>query len=271
MMPASAWHCNSETVKRKPNNQINRTMRHFNRLISVLALLLAASASQADNYFTIGENDTLSIAAGCDTVTVPVRSHFDGRVQAWNLTLTWPEGLEGIKVSEGPGMMSIPYRDSQGEEHNCNAVITASPGLTTISSIITQTAYWPSPYGGSSLIEGKAMWEPGDYGEMFYLTFKVGKGFTSDKLAIDGMVTGYMQFGGVGSALFYRPVTVVITRVPGDVNGDGRVTIGDVTALINLLLSGNTSEPAADCNQDGKVAIGDVTALINYLLSGSWN
>lgn len=267
MMPASAWPCNSETVKRKPNNQINRTMRHFNRLISVLALLLAASASQADNYFTIGENDTLSIAAGCDTVTVPVRSHFDGRVQAWNLTLTWPEGLEGIKVSEGPGMMSIPYRDSQGEEHNCNAVITASPGLTTISSIITQTAYWPSPYGGSSLIEGKAMWEPGDYGEMFYLTFKVGKGFTSDKLAIDGMVTGYMQFGGVGSALFYRPVTVVITRVPGDVNGDGRVTIGDVTALINLLLTDAAYDPIADITGDGKVTIADVTALINRLLT----
>ncbi len=236
-------------------------MRHFNRLISVLALLLAASASQADNYFTIGENDTLSIAAGCDTVTVPVRSHFDGRVQAWNLTLTWPEGLEGIKVSEGPGMMSIPYRDSQGEEHNCNAVITASPGLTTISSIITQTAYWPSPYGGSSLIEGKAMWEPGDYGEMFYLTFKVGK------LAIDGMVTGYMQFGGVGSALFYRPVTVVITRVPGDVNGDGRVTIGDVTALINLLLTDAAYDPIADITGDGKVTIADVTALINRLLT----
>ena len=57
----------------------------------------------------------------------------------------------------------------------------------------------------------------------------------------------------------------------GDVNGDGQVKIDDVTALINLLLAGNTSEPAADCNLDGKVAIGDVTALINYLLSGSWN
>ena len=56
----------------------------------------------------------------------------------------------------------------------------------------------------------------------------------------------------------------------GDVNGDGQVKIDDVTALINLLLSGNTSAPAADCNQDGKVAIGDVTALINYLLSGTW-
>ena len=57
----------------------------------------------------------------------------------------------------------------------------------------------------------------------------------------------------------------------GDVNGDGQVKIDDVTALINLLLAGNTSEPAADCNLDGKVAIGDVTALINYLLSGAWN
>ena len=56
----------------------------------------------------------------------------------------------------------------------------------------------------------------------------------------------------------------------GDVNGDGNVNISDVTALINLLLSGNTSAPAADCNLDGKVAIGDVTALINYLLSSTW-
>ncbi len=57
----------------------------------------------------------------------------------------------------------------------------------------------------------------------------------------------------------------------GDVNGDGSVNITDVTALINLLLSGNTSAPAADCNQDSKVNITDVTALINYLLSGNWN
>ena len=211
-------------------------MRHFNRLISVLALLLAASASQADNYFTIGENDTLSIAAGCDTVTVPVRSHFDGRVQAWNLTLTWPEGLEGIKVSEGPGMMSIPYRDSQGEEHNCNAVITASPGLSTISSIITQTAYWPSPYGGSSLIEGKAMWEPGDYGEMFYLTFKVVNGFTGGEFNISGMVKGDNPFaGGVGNVLFNHKVAVTVTRVPGDINCDGRVTIDDATNIQKYL------------------------------------
>ena len=57
----------------------------------------------------------------------------------------------------------------------------------------------------------------------------------------------------------------------GDVNGDNNVSIGDVTTLIDLLLSGGViNNPAADCNQDENVSIGDVTALIDYLLGGSW-
>lgn len=59
----------------------------------------------------------------------------------------------------------------------------------------------------------------------------------------------------------------------GDVNGDNGVSIGDVTALIDYLLSGDPSGismAAADCNRDNGVSIGDVTALIDYLLSGSW-
>ena len=56
----------------------------------------------------------------------------------------------------------------------------------------------------------------------------------------------------------------------GDVNGDGAVNITDVTALIDLLLSGAVPPAAADCNRDGNVNITDVTALIDYLLSGSW-
>ncbi len=56
----------------------------------------------------------------------------------------------------------------------------------------------------------------------------------------------------------------------GDVNGDGSVNISDVTALIDLLLGGGISNPAADCNQDSSVNISDVTALIDYLLSGRW-
>ena len=59
----------------------------------------------------------------------------------------------------------------------------------------------------------------------------------------------------------------------GDVNGDGKVSIADVTTLINYLLAEDATGinvDAIDCNQDGNESIADVTALINYLLSGTW-
>ena len=57
--------------------------------------------------------------------------------------------------------------------------------------------------------------------------------------------------------------------LPGDVNGDGNVNISDVTALIDLLLSGGEISAGTDVNGDGQVNISDVTALINRLLSGN--
>ena len=60
------------------------------------------------------------------------------------------------------------------------------------------------------------------------------------------------------------------TFILGDVNNDGFVTIADVTALIDLLLSGTPSVedcPAADMNENGEITIADVSALIDYLLS----
>ena len=59
----------------------------------------------------------------------------------------------------------------------------------------------------------------------------------------------------------------------GDVDGNGKVNINDVTALINYLLgqlSEGVDQDAADCDLDGGVNIGDVTKLINFLLLGHW-
>ena len=60
--------------------------------------------------------------------------------------------------------------------------------------------------------------------------------------------------------------------VRGDVNGDELVTIDDVTAFIDALLSDNFDifGEGADCNEDGEYTIDDVTALIDFLLSGAW-
>ena len=54
----------------------------------------------------------------------------------------------------------------------------------------------------------------------------------------------------------------------GDVNHDGKISIDDVTALIDHLLKGSGScEICSDVDHDGKVNINDVTTLIDLLLT----
>lgn len=57
---------------------------------------------------------------------------------------------------------------------------------------------------------------------------------------------------------------------PGDANGDGRITIEDVTTIIDYLLSSDPtgiSTRGADLDGNGNISIDDVTALIDLLLS----
>jgi len=60
--------------------------------------------------------------------------------------------------------------------------------------------------------------------------------------------------------------------VRGDVDHNGKLSIADVTTLINYLLSGDESEACiicADVNDDDRISIADVTDLINILLNGN--
>ncbi len=59
--------------------------------------------------------------------------------------------------------------------------------------------------------------------------------------------------------------------IPGDVNRDRIVDIGDIVFLINYLFMSGTSPDifeSGDVNSDGQIDIGDVVCLINYLFIG---
>lgn len=61
--------------------------------------------------------------------------------------------------------------------------------------------------------------------------------------------------------------------ITGDVDGNARVNIDDITTMIAYLMSGNVTPfraANADVDASGRITIDDVTATINYLLSGKW-
>lgn len=58
---------------------------------------------------------------------------------------------------------------------------------------------------------------------------------------------------------------------PGDLNGDGRVDVGDLTSLVSLILDNSqegVSHDAADLNGDGLVNVADYTFLVAIILNG---
>ena len=57
--------------------------------------------------------------------------------------------------------------------------------------------------------------------------------------------------------------------LPGDVNGDGEVTIADVNVVISIILNGTDNElilQRADVNEDGEITIADVNMIIRLII-----
>ncbi len=72
-----------------------------------------------------------------------------------------------------------------------------------------------------------------------------------------------------GKITFYdQGVYVVIkkaTGVPGDVNGDGKVDITDIVAVINTIAGDTKYRATADVNGDKSINITDVVTIISII------
>ncbi len=92
--------------------------------------------------------------------------------------------------------------------------------------------------------------------------------------AIKDQYTASPQFGPNGKIDALAGIRYLIINRPiikmGDVNGDGEVTIRDVSLLIDFLLYDGDVSPfvreAADLNMDGDISIKDISTLIDNLL-----
>jgi hypothetical protein len=117
---------------------------------------------------------------------------------------------------------------------------------------------------------------PPGQGDFLYIYFSIqDTGFVSiDTLRMFGFLYLRIVDDSAGRVIIphFTPVQIHIRpQLPGDVNHDGQVDVGDVVFLINYLFRNSIApEPieSGDVNGDCAVDIGDVVYLINYLFKG---
>ncbi|MBQ9555352.1 MAG: dockerin type I repeat-containing protein [Muribaculaceae bacterium] len=172
------------------------------------------------------------------------------------------------------GLLEIYLGEPEGdlEDDFITEGLTLVGGATMVrsartdSAMVTLTFDTPYAYQGGNLLLSTVVAGAGTFG----LTYFMGVSTTYNSC----IATGYNRLVHhqflPHTTFAYRDAQPAGVR--GDVDGDGRVNVDDLTALIDLMLSSATSQaaPGADCDGNGTVNIDDLTALIDYLLVGVW-
>lgn len=141
-----------------------------------------------------------------------------------------------------------------------NSAFSGCSGLTSITIPITVTSIgdWGlSECTGLTEIYSLALTPPTVYSYTFNGCYRTPLYVPKQALNVYKTANYWKNFTNI----------IGIDNEPGDVNGDGSVTIADVTVLIDLLLGGDLiNNEVADVNGDSVVSIKDATDLIDMLL-----
>lgn len=112
-------------------------------------------------------------------------------------------------------------------------------------------------------------------GAIVRVTLHVADNVAVGKYAIDIAGASYSEPNGTAHILGTSISSIdILEGMPGDVNGNGFVDIGDAVSIVNYLVSKpvDTFIPAAaDTNHNGSVDIGDAVTIVNYLVGKSTN
>jgi len=94
----------------------------------------------------------------------------------------------------------------------------------------------------------------------------INRGTTLTQVTTDLDGVTRPQGAGYDLGAYELPVTPV--GLPGDLTGDGQVTLADLRLLIQMLVGQVPPDLGkADLNQDGRLTLADVRALIQILVS----
>ena len=214
------------------------------RILFLIMAMLALSVTATNRFYL----PDFVIAAG-ETMQVAMILENDEPFTAFQTDLMLPQGLTVVQ-DDGDYLFDLTNRNVSDQ-----TILSKLryDGALRVESFCMSV----KPYSGTS-------------GALVVINLTAGEDFTGP--ATIGLKNSF--FTTVDGIEFVLPVEscqvqLLAQQLRGDANGDGMVTIADVSFLIDYLLAGCQSSfhtQNADLNADGVVTIADVSSLIDLLL-----
>ena len=214
------------------------------RILFLIMAMLALSVTATNRFYL----PDFVIAAG-ESMQVAMILENDEPFTAFQTDLMLPQGLTVVQ-DDGEYLFDLTNRNVSDQ-----TILSKLryDGALRVESFCMSV----KPYSGTS-------------GALVVINLTAGEDFTGP--ATIGLKNSF--FTTVDGIEFVLPVEscqvqLLAQQLRGDANGDGMVTIADVSFLIDYLLAGCQSSfhtQNADLNADGVVTIADVSSLIDLLL-----
>ena len=221
--------------------------------------VVVANNEQQDppSYNTLYLNDAEVVVGSEVTLSVKMRNTLP--IEGFGFDLVFHNGIQVVTDAEGNPQVNLSQERTTSARTNTFEVTTKNNGYNNILRVVAASS------NGSAIT-------PGD-GEVCTVRVRAANGLKEGKYT---MILRNISLADTNANSLDREdaqayITVLALTV-GDANGDGNVTVADMTAIAHHVL-GNTpegfAEKAADANEDGQVNVADYTAVAHLLLYGS--
>ena len=147
----------------------------------LLSLLMTGSAF-ADCFFDIDDFTVTPEQLGTE-IELCIKAEFSARLDAWQLDLTYPEGLTPVDAELGADGY-IPYLNASGSSRIYTPTFIYNADYTRFMAATMDAGYW---YDDNDDLTSYGMikWEGGSYEEMVILHVQVSPDFQGGEIIMD--------------------------------------------------------------------------------------
>ena len=233
---------------------------------AALCAALCVNAFETPSIFKF-KSDTIRVNPNERCIDLDVFARFSIHCDSWNIHAIYSQGIVADSVTPLEGM-TIRYFDAWTDVSSYQVPLRYNEECLWIDSYSQVVGYWD--FNDEWLPYGTVKWEPGEY-RMFSMHLRFADNIDKGRITLAGNVFCTADRRGYAEVKTgtWRVTYFVIGYSTGDVNGDERIDVADVSTLTDHLLGADLDTygmDAADVDGDGEVSIADVSTLINNVL-----